>query len=143
MTKYIFSVFFFVSCALPAGAQSDLYDELPSSFAPVVNSLPEDFEWRSEFEDASKVQKEDTASSDLEEIRRMDKSIQKNVGEAIAKFQDVDRRLTLDMKNPCNIYDKYMNRLDTEIATLKAEHASQAEISKYEARKKELEEQCD
>lgn len=104
---------------------------------------PKDFAWPLEFEDSSKVQKEDIASSDLEEIRRMNKSIQKNVDEAIAKLEDVDRRSTLDMRNPCNIYDQHMHYLDTEIAVLKAEHASQAEISKYEARKKELEEQCD
>ena len=128
---------------MPAGAQPDSYDELPSSSAQDVNLPSKDFEWPPEFEDSSKMQKEDNASSDLEEIRRMDKSIQKNVSEAIAKLQDVDRRSKLDRTNPCNVYDQHMDYLDTEIAALKAEHASQAEISKYEARKKELEEQCD
>ena len=136
MTKYIFLVLLFAFCAMPAGAQPDSYDELPSS------PLPEDFEWPPEFEDSSKVQKKDSASSDLEEIRRMDKSIQKNAGEAIANLQDVDRRLTLDRTDPCNIYDQHMHYLDTEIANLKAEHASQADISKYEDYKKDLEAQC-
>lgn len=143
MIKYIFMVLLFFSCAMPAGAQPGSHDELPSSPAPVVKSPPKDYKWPPEFEDSNKVQKEDSASSDLEEIRRMDKSIQKNVNEAIAKLQDVDRRSTLDRTNPCNIYDQHIHYLDTEIAALKTEHASQAEISKYEARKKKLEEQCD
>ena len=112
MTKYIFVVLLFISCAMPAGAQPGSHEESDkqSSVEP-QKSLEE-------FRQGPRPYTEGPSARDQEYFLK-NQALYKRMEEIKKLIREADRLLSIDLSDPANIPEIYIRMYKEKINSIK------------------------